>query len=342
MGLDGRKTDPGLRTALIYGDCPMTSKSLVRPPRLAPGARVALVAPAGLLLERDDLVRAQALAQALGWEPVLGAHAGGAYGYLSGTDEERLGDLNAALADPRIDAVWCIRGGYGMTRILPGVDFAAARRRPKVVIGFSDITALLVPLHVETGLVTFHGPMCRHELGPFSRWHLDRVVANVSAPGRLGRLAPPAETLIPEKDRIATLVPGVAEGPLVGGNLSLLQCLIGTRWMPDLRGAILFIEDVGEDSYSIDRMLSHLTLTGTLQGLAGVMVGRFTELKKGGDDGAMGVDTILARYLEPLKIPVAYGYPIGHIDEQWTLPIGVRVRLDATAGELDILEPAVV
>ncbi len=320
----------------------MTSKNLVRPPRLAPGARVALVAPAGPLLERDDLVRAQALAKALGWEPVLAPHAGGLYGYLSGTDEERLGDLNAALADPRIDAVWCIRGGYGMTRILPGVDFAAARRRPKVVIGFSDITALLVPLFVETGLVTFHGPMCRHELGPFSRWHLDRVLSNVNAPGRLGRLAPPADTLIPEKDRIATLVPGVAEGPLVGGNLTLLQCLIGTRWMPELRGAILFIEDVGEDTYSIDRMLSHLTLTGQLQGVAGVMVGRFTELKKGGEDGAMGVDTILARYLEPLKIPVAYGYPIGHIDEQWTLPIGVRVRLDATAGELDIIEPAVV
>ncbi len=229
-----------------------------------------------------------------------------------------------------------------MTRILPGVDFAAARRRPKVVLGYSDITALTVPLSVETGLVTFHGPMCRHELGPFSRWHLDRVVANVSAPGRLGRLAPPAETLVPEKDRIATLVPGVAEGPLVGGNLTLLQCLLGTRWMPELRGAILFIEDVGEDVYSIDRMLSHLTLAGALVGIAGVVVGRFTELKKGGEGGAMGVDQVLARYLEPLRVPVAYGFPVGHIDEQWTLPIGVRARLDATAGELDILEPAVV
>src|SRR5258705_11272072 len=115
----------------------MTSKNLVRPPRLAPGARVALVAPAGPLLERDDLVRAQAITRALGWEPVLAPPAGGQFGYLAGTDAERLGDLNAALGDPRIDGVWCIRGGYGMTRILDGVDFAAARRRPKVVIGFS-------------------------------------------------------------------------------------------------------------------------------------------------------------------------------------------------------------
>lgn len=319
----------------------MPSKNAVRPPRLAPGARVALVAPAGPLVERDDLVRGQLLAKALGWEPVVGPHAGGLYGYLSGTDEERLGDLNAALADPRIDAVWCLRGGYGMTRILAGVDFAAVRRRPKVVLGFSDITALLVPLYVETGLVTFHGPMAKVEMGPFARWHLDRVIANVNAPGRLGRLAPPSDTLVPQKDRIATLVPGTAEGTLIGGNLTLLQCLIGTRWFPDLRGAILFIEDVGEDTYSIDRMLSHLTLAGKLDGLAGVMVGRFTELKKGGDDGTMGVDQVLARYLEPLRIPVAYGFPIGHIDEQWTLPIGVRARLDATAGELDLLEPGV-
>lgn len=320
----------------------MTSKNLVRPPRLAPGARVALVAPAGPLLERDDLVRGQELVHALGWEPVLGAHAGGQHGYLSGTDAERLGDLNAALADPRIDGVWCLRGGYGMTRILDGVDFAAVRRRPKVVLGFSDITALLVPLYVETGLVTFHGPIARHEFGPFSRWHLDRVVSNVSAPGRLGRLAPPAETLVPEKDRIATLVPGVAEGPLVGGNLTLLQCLIGTRWFPELRGGVLFLEDVGEDVYSIDRMLSHLTLAGKLQGVAGVLVGRFTEGKKGGEDGAMGLDQVLTHYLGPLKIPVAYGFPVGHIEEQWTLPIGVRARLDATAGELDLLEAAVV
>ena len=240
----------------------MTSTSSIRPPRLGPGARVALVAPAGPLHERDDLARGEALVRALGWEPVLAPHAGGHHGYLSGTDEERLGDLNAALADPRVDAVWCLRGGYGMTRILPGLDFAAARRRPKVVLGFSDITARLVPLFVETGLVTFHGPIARTEMGPFARYHLDRVVTNVNAPGRLGRLAPPADTLVPQKDRIATLVPGVAEGPLVGGNLTLLQCLIGTRWFPDLRGAILFIEDVGEDVYSIDRMLSHLALAG--------------------------------------------------------------------------------
>jgi muramoyltetrapeptide carboxypeptidase len=320
---------------------PMTSKNVVRPPKLAPGARVALIAPAGPLLERDDLTRGAELVRALGWEPVLGPNAGNHEGHFSGSDAERLADLNAALKDDRIDGIWCLRGGYGMTRILDGVDFAAARRRPKVVLGYSDITALLIPLFLETGLVTFHGPIARTEMGPFARWHLDRVVTNVSAAGRLGRLKPSAETLVPQKDRIVTLIPGVAEGQLVGGNLTLLQCLIGTKWWPELRGRILFVEDVHEDVSSIDRMFSHLRLAGKLDGVAGVLVGRFTEMERGGDSGADGLDRVLTHYLAPLKVPVAYGFPVGHIDEQWTLPIGVRAKLDATAGEVDLLEPAV-
>jgi muramoyltetrapeptide carboxypeptidase len=147
--------------------------------------------------------------------------------------------------------------------------------------------------------------------------------------------------LVPQENRIATLCPGVAEGPLAGGNLTLLQCLIGTPYFPELAGAILFLEDVGEELYRIDRMLAHLRLTGALRRLAGVVVGRFTEMKRFGGDGALGFDEVLAGYFEPLGIPVAYGFPVGHLDAQWTLPIGVRARLDADAGELELLEPAV-
>lgn len=319
----------------------MGSKMVVRPPRLAPGSRVALVAPAGPLLERDDLTRGEELCRALGYEPVLGPNAGRHYGYLAGTDDERVADLNAALRDPRIDAIWCLRGGYGITRILDRVDFEALARRPRAVIGFSDITALLNAAHQRTGVVTFHGPMSRSSLSPFSRWHLDRILTAINPAGQLGRIAPPADVLVPADDRIVTLRAGTAEGPLKGGNLSLLQCLIGTGYFPDLDGAILFIEDVGEDLYSVDRMLAHLRMTGALRKLAGVAVGRFTELKRGTGEGALGFDEVLATYLLPLNVPVAYGFPIGHIDDQWTLPIGVRARLDATAGELEIVEGAV-
>jgi len=317
------------------------SKHVTRPPRLASGARVAIVAPSGPCLEQDDVTRSLELCRALGLDAVFGAHVRDRLGYLAGSDADRLSDLNAALRDPAIDAVWCIRGGYGMTRILHEVDFEALRRRPKAIIGFSDITALLLAAHGETGVITFHGPTARHPMPEFSLRHFDEVLRNAEPAGRLERLAPPAGVLAPRTNRIVTLRPGVAEGPLLGGNLSLLQCLIGTRYFPDFSGAILFLEDVGEALYRVDRMLAHLRSVGAFTHLAGVMVGRFTEMRRETGDGAFGFDEVLEQYFGPLGVPVAYGFPVGHIDEQWTLPLGVRARFDATSGEVDLLEAAV-
>jgi muramoyltetrapeptide carboxypeptidase len=273
---------------------------------------------------------------------VLGKNAYRRHGYMAGTDDERLADLNTALQDSSIDAIWCIRGGYGSIRLLDQVDYAAMARRPKALIGFSDATALLNAVTRLSGVVTFHGPVARAGMSDFSRRHFQAVLTSTVAPGRLGRLPPPSNVLVPRENRIATLCPGVAEGELAGGNLTLLQCLIGTPYFPELAGAILFLEDVGEDLYRVDRMLAHLRLIGALRRLAGVLVGRFTDLERSGGDGALGFDEVLAGYFEPLGIPVAYGFPVGHIDAQWTLPLGVRARLDAGAGEVELLEPAVV
>jgi muramoyltetrapeptide carboxypeptidase len=319
----------------------MGSKPIIRPPKLLPGNRIGLVAPAGPLLERDDITRAEALCRALGYEPVIGPNAYARHGYLAGTDDERLSDLNGALQDPSIDAIWCIRGGYGAIRLLDRVDYGAMASRPKVLIGFSDITSLLNAVTRLTGVVTFHGPVARAAMPAFSRRHFDRVLAGAEAPGRLDRLPQAADVLVPRENRIVSISGGVAEGPLAGGNLTLLQCTIGTPYFPDLAGAILFLEDVGEDLYRVDRMLAHLRLIGALRRLAGVAVGRFTDLRRSDGDGALGFYEVLATYFAPLGIPVAYGFPIGHIDAQWTLPLGVRARLDATQGELDLLEPAV-
>ncbi|HEX3235190.1 MAG TPA: LD-carboxypeptidase [Gemmatimonadales bacterium] len=319
----------------------MGSKPLVRPPRLARGSRVALVAPAGPLLDRDDLTRAEALCRALDYEPLLAPHAGARYGYLGGTDEQRLADLNAALRDPAVDAVWCIRGGYGLTRILGGVDFPALVRRPKAVIGFSDVTALLAGVTRCAGVVGFHGPNARTSMPGFSRRHFERVLSCAAPAGPLEPLPQPAGVLVARENRIVTLQGGVAEGRLAGGNLSLLQCLIGTGFFPDLDGALLVLEDVGEDLYRVDRMLSHLRMAGALDRLAGVLVGRFSELQRGTGDGALGFDEVLATYFGPLRIPVALGFPVGHIDDQWTLPLGIQARLDADTGEVSLLEPAV-
>jgi muramoyltetrapeptide carboxypeptidase len=318
------------------------SKAVIRPPRMVPGCRVALVAPAGPLLERDDLARGAELCKALGFLPVLAPHAHRRHGYLAGTDDERLADLNAALQDPAIDAIWCLRGGFGMTRILDRVDVTGMIDRPRVVIGYSDITALLLALYRATGIVSFHAPMARTPLTAFGREHFERVLGRNAPAGRLGRLPAPAGVLVPRTPRIRPITGGVAEGPLIGGNLSLLVALIGTRYFPDLDGAILFLEEVGEDLYRVDRMLAHLRMIGALERLAGVALGQFTEMKRGTSDGALGFDEVLSTYFEPLGIPVAYGFPIGHVDDQWTMPIGIRARLDAGAGELDLLEGAVL
>jgi muramoyltetrapeptide carboxypeptidase len=319
----------------------MRSKPFIRPPRLAAGSRIGLVAPSGPLLERDDLTRADALCRALGYEPVIGKYAYSRHGYLAGTDDQRVGDLNQALDDRSIDAVWCIRGGFGVTRVLDRVEYAAIARRPKALIGFSAITPLLNAVTATTGVVTYHGPVARASMPAFSRQHFERVLTSSQPAGRLGRLTEAADVLVPRENRIVTLSGGVAEGPLFGGNLSLLQCLIGTPWFPDLDGAILFLEDVDEQLYRVDRVLAHLRAIGALSGLAGVIVGRFTDLDRGGRDGALGFDEVLATYLSPLGVPVAYGFPIGHIDMQWTLPIGIRARFDADGGEVELLEPAV-
>ena len=317
------------------------SKVVTQPPRLAAGARVAILAPSGPCLEQDDVTRSIELCRALGLDAVCGAHVRDRLGYLAGSDADRLDDLNTALRDPAIDAIWCIRGGFGMTRILDEVDFEALRQRPRAIIGFSDITALLLAVHGETGVVTFHGPTARHALPEFSLRHFDEVLRNAEPAGRLERLPQPAGVLAPRANRIVTLRPGIAEGPLLGGNLSLLQCLIGTRYFPDFTGAILFLEDVGEALYRVDRMLAHLRSVGAFRQLAGVLVGRFTEMRRETSDGAFGFDEVLEQYFGPLGVPVAYGFPVGHIDDQWTLPIGVRARLDATHGEVDLLDAAV-
>ena len=319
----------------------MGSKPIVLPPRLVPGNRIALVAPAGPLLDKDDLARSEALCRALGYEPVLGKSAYARHGYMAGTDDERLADLNGALADPSINGIWCIRGGYGSIRLLDQLNYSAMASRPKALIGFSDISALLNAVTRLTGVVTFHGPVARAGMPAFNRWHFDRVLTSPEPAGRLGRIPQPPDTLVPREDRIVTLCGGVAEGHLAGGNLTLIQCLIGTPYFPDLAGAILFLEDVGEDLYRVDRMLAHLRLVGALRRLSGVLVGRFTRLNRSGGDGALGYDEVLAQYFEPLGIPVAYGFPVGHIDTQWTLPLGIRARLDADAGEVELLEPAV-
>ena len=286
---------------------------MIAPPPLAPGARVALVSPAGPLRGEGDLVRAIENARSLGWEPVVGTHALARDGYLAGPDDARLADLNRALADDAVDAVWCIRGGYGTMRLLDRLDYDALRRRPKAIIGYSDITAVHAAVGRHAGLVTFHGPTAREPLTPFSRDSLVRAVARGESPCGSLRGA-------------RVLRRGSAVGRLAGGNLALLAALCGTPYMPDLDGALLVLEDVGEAVYRVDRMLQQLRLAGALDGLRGILFGHCTECP-GEADGARPLDAVLTEIADALEVPCVAGVPVGHIEQQWTLPLGATAEM---------------
>ncbi|HEX6910362.1 MAG TPA: LD-carboxypeptidase [Longimicrobium sp.] len=302
---------------------------MIRPPALKPGSRVALVAAAGPI-PAGGVDRAVERVRAFGWEPVAGQHCRGRAGYLSGSDAERAADLNDALRDPSIDAVWLLRGGYGTMRILDDIDWPALARHPKALIGYSDNTAVHLAANA-VGVVAFHGPHPHTPAFPdFARDGLLRVLASTEPAGVLP-VAP--------GERAETLAGGVAEGPLVGGNLSLLSATMGTPYAVQPEGAILFIEEVGEQPYRLDRLLAHLRLAGVLDAVAGIAVGGVTETP--GDDGDALAREVLHDALGRLDVPVAIGFPFGHLDDSWTLPVGVRARLDADAGTLALLEPAV-
>lgn len=304
---------------------------MIRPPALRPGGRVALVAPAGPLPD-GAVDRAVERVIAWGFEPVVGEHARKRHGYLAGVDAERAADFNAALRDDSIDAVWCLRGGYGVMRILDDIDWPALAARPRAVIGFSDNTALHLAIR-RHGLVSFHGPHpATEELTSFSA---DALLRALTSPEPAGRLAFPVDG-----GRAEPIAGGVAEGPLVGGNLSLVAATLGTAYAIQAEGAILFLEEVGEAPYRIDRLMSQLRLAGVLGSVAGVALGAFNGLPDG-EDQVPSVADVLRDRLGDLGVPVAYGFPFGHVADNWTLPVGARARLDADAGALELLEAGV-
>lgn len=308
---------------------PITAPMPLRlPPPLAPGARVALVSPAGPLRGAADVECAVATVQRLGWEPVVGRHVLDRHAYFAGRDEGRLADLNTAMADPAVDAIWCLRGGYGAMRLLPEVDWHALATRPCALIGFSDVTALLSGAATQAGVGGFHGPVARNPLTSFAERSFLAAVAGVEQPcGRWsgGR----------------TLRPGDAEGYLAAGNLALLTALVGTPYFPELDGTILVLEDVNEATYRVDRMLRQLLLAGVLRGVCGIVVGQFTGCPEQADeDGARSIDDLFTELAGVLDVPCAAGAPVGHIDDQWTLPLGARAYFDADQQMLHVRRAA--
>lgn len=290
------------------------------PRPLTPAGRVAVAAPASAALDAASADAGLAALAARGLTVEPGRARAVAHGFLAGTDDERADELNALLRRDDLDAIVCLRGGYGLLRLLDRIDYEAARAHPKLVVGYSDVTALLFALWAKAGVPGLSGPMVAPD------WpHLD-----AETEAQFWRLAggdAPVEIAGPGGERPAGLQGGDAEGTLLAGNLALVTALLGTPFLPDLTGAILVVEDVGEAPYRIDGMLARLRLAGVLERLGGVVFGLFTDCAPPTNRRSFTVDEVLADYARYVNGPVATGLLYGHVRRKATVPVGVRARL---------------
>ena len=317
-------------------------RSIIKPKRLVSGMTVGLVSPASNAPEDEDILASMDFVRSLGFQVKASPNLFARNQYLAGSDEQRAEDLNSFFADPEIDAIFCTRGGYGAPRILRYLDYGAIAANPKIFMGYSDITAILNAVNLRTGLVTFHGPMAFENFTDYTYEQYRKVIEAPSSSSEIG--SPPDFDVKPgqvdRENRITTIAPGVAEGRLVGGNLSLLVTLLGTEFEPNFEGAILFLEDVYEPPYSIDRMLTHLWLAGKLEQVNGIAFGKFTDADYGSN--TFSVEEVIRSRCEMLGVPVLKGLMIGHTTDQTVVPLGIQARLDADNGKLTLIETAVV
>ena len=314
---------------------------LIRPRRLQAGDVVGLFNPSGAIHERAPFQHAHTALQAMGFRTLEAPNARARYGHMAGTPQQRADDIHALFSDPGVAGLLAVTGGSGANRVLPLLDYNLVARRPKFLGGFSDLTALLSAVHVQTGLVTFHSPLARSDWNAFSARHFQAVAMQGTA--HTLRNPDSAQGDAAPDSPLTTLRGGRATGLLLGGNLAVLTSLCGTPYMPALDGAILFLEDVNEYIYRVDRMLSTLMLSGALQRVAGVVLGSFTNCKPSeGSFGTLTLDEVFDDYFSGLGVPVFCGAQFGHLARKWTLPLGVMAEMDADAGTVRLLEPAVV
>ena len=317
-----------------------TGVAISRPKRLSTGDTVGLISPSGAIYESEPYEIAKEALANLGLKVKQSKHLYGRYGHLAGSDEERAQDLNDMFRDEEVKAIFCLRGGSGAARILDLVDYKMIAKSPKIFIGYSDVTALLLAIYAKSGLVTFHGPLGVSDWNDFTLKYLRAILFDGEA--TLLRNPPKPEDAFVQRDhRIRTITPGQSTGPLVGGNLSVLSALVGTGYLPDFKGKILFLEDVGEKVYRVDRMMSQLKLSGILEKVSGFVLGKCTDCDAAGGYGSLTLEEIIDHYIKPLKVPAYAGAMIGHIDKNFTLPIGVSATIDAGLGTIQLEEPAV-
>jgi muramoyltetrapeptide carboxypeptidase len=329
----------GLMALPLFLNAPISAQprpaSIIKAPTLKEGDRVGIIAPATNVSDPDEINLSLEIMSLLGLEPVLSGLLTDGKGYKTKSIDDRVADIHRMFSDKSINAIFCIRGGYGSGALLDKLDYQLIRSNPKVFIGYSDITAMHLAISKFSGLVTFHGPMPSSRFPKYTFENFKRVMFKKEG---WNILKNPDAGSVRELYPIRILNNGTSEGPLVGGNLSLIVSLMGTPFEIDADNKILFIEDVGEEPFRIDRMLNQLRLAGKLDKLKGIVFGACTDClaKSRIWDPALG--EVLDNYLKGRNYPVIYGLMIGHTDEQLILPYGINARLSADNGTIELLE----
>lgn len=310
----------------------------LKPPKLKKRDLIGIVAPASLVLDPSRIDRGVSYLERLGYEVIVGANVLKRHGYLAGTDDERAADLHAMFRDRRVKAIICARGGYGTPRLLRMLDYRMIKRNPKILVGFSDITALQLTLWTTCGLVTFHAPMLATDMAePMDPFTEEMFWLLVTSNQKVGSLT------FPEPMEAKILRPGTFTGHLLGGNLSILVSLLGTPYQPDLGGSVLFLEEVGEEPYRVDRMLTQLQNAALLARCRGIMIGQCTDcVPRDPSRPSLSLDEVLKEFALAFKKPVISNVPFGHVKQKITIPVGIRARIDTQKRSFELLEAAVV
>jgi muramoyltetrapeptide carboxypeptidase len=321
------------------------SQNIIKPPALKKGDTVGLITPASSLFEpHQTIIEATEKMNNLGFEVKLGKHVYKKWGYLAGTDQERAEDIHHMFDDDSVRAIITIRGGYGSGRILKYLDYDLIKRKPKILLGYSDVTSLLLAIHKMTGLVTFHGPVAVSTFTDFTKKYFYKILTETVAAGEIED-APFSENL-QTTNRVWTVNPGSSKGPITGGNLTLLMSTLGTAYEIDTDGRILFIEEIGEEPYDLDRYLTQLDAAGKFRKCKGIVFDRMNKVKPSTHAASfyssLSKEEVIEDRFKNYDFPVCLGLSLGHVADKPTIPIGIQVQLNADRGRISFLENAVV
>jgi muramoyltetrapeptide carboxypeptidase len=312
----------------------ISDRGKIKPPALKAGDTVAITSPAGAVWDDTQIETFSAILKSFGFNVIHGKTLTEKFGYLAGTDELRANEINELFENKTVKGIFCMKGGWGCARILDKIDYSLIEKNPKVLIGFSDITALLIAITTKTGLITFHGPVGNSGWNDFTKSVLTNVTMTVK---------PFNFPENPSTENAPVIInPGKATGELVGGNLTVLSSLIGSGYLPDWKNKLLFLEEVKEEPYSLDRMLTQLKLSGVLNSISGFVFGKCAKCLAEEPIKSFTFHEVLLQHIQPLGIPAFYGAMIGHIENKLTVPIGIKASMDAEKGTISLNESSVV